>query len=271
MSFEVPDIAKSLPKIINKIKELHTESSSTIVITPLESLQQTLTATSRYHSSTISMDELRVLEQCLTQWDLSNIFPVLDLLRITVLHPDAAKQEREAFWSNIIPLMLKKCNQVSSDSAPSKLIAAVPMLTLRVCSNCFKGGRGSSTAVISYLTSILSCVETFSSFSQSNKNLRLTLSTILLNAASCLNCSTSFPSASIEQLATQIISLVKIAIQKSSSSNENEALTRALVALGTTLLLEGAKATADLVPLLKSVQCTGKAALVVKEIYELME
>ena len=98
------------------------------------------------------MDELHVLEQCLTQRDVSNIFSVLNLLWIA-----GSTQPR--------------CRETKTRSL-----------------------------LVQYHS--------------------------------------AFPPGSIKQLATQIISRVKRAIQKSSSSNENEALTRALVTLKTTMIFE---------------------------------
>lgn len=99
LAFDVPDMSKSLPKIMNKIKELNTGNSVTIDLSPLDTLQSTLLATSRYHSSTISISELNALKLCLESWDIDSIFPVLDLVRIVVLHPDAGSRSKEKMWS----------------------------------------------------------------------------------------------------------------------------------------------------------------------------
>jgi len=96
--FDVPDMSKTLPKIFTKIEEISRKQDMATDLTPLENLRSTLLATSRYHSSKIGVSELSVLKDCLEIWNIDSIFPLLDLVRITVLHPDAGSRGKEGLW-----------------------------------------------------------------------------------------------------------------------------------------------------------------------------
>merc|ERR1740124_2137832 len=130
----------------------------------------TLGATSRYHASSISTAELKVIHNMVTGWSSSHAFPALDLARLAVLHPDATKSSRSAFWAGIIKATLDKCEGVNNPSV------AIPMLSFRLFANCFRGGSGSLNAVGSQLSHVLKCAETFSL--ATNKNIRLAVSTV---------------------------------------------------------------------------------------------
>lgn len=233
LSFEVPDMSKSLPKIMNKIQELQAQHNTSMDLSPLQTLATTLTATSRYHSSTVDQAPLLVLQQLLTTLPLTAIFPVLDLARVTALHPDAVSDKHETPWRDLISQGLIRCTQVTS-LKEDKSVAAVPMLMLRMVTNAIKG-RGGRRAVWTHLEGVLSCVEKFVKMTGGNKNLRLTVSTVLLNIASGLHNQEGVPPSLLWDVLGHVLS--------SQPAYETEALTRALVALGTILLLESSSLT----------------------------
>ena len=64
---------------------------------------ETLQATSRYHVSTFAAADYALLGK-LCSWPTGQLFPCLDLLRMLLLHPDAAKHyagsaSQDALWA----------------------------------------------------------------------------------------------------------------------------------------------------------------------------
>jgi len=147
---------KVLTKVVSKIRELNDT-----VITPsthrltsneanevLDALSTTLSITNRYHSSTISDIELAVLHKMITQWDVKSAFPALDLARMVVLHPDATTMTRRGYWEEVLRSAIDKCLGLDSGLVDE---VAVPMLTMRLIANSYKGGSGSAAAAGSLL------------------------------------------------------------------------------------------------------------------------
>eukprot|EP00804_Cyclotella_cryptica_P003849 CCRYP_015725-RA/>CCRYP_015725-RA protein AED:0.13 eAED:0.13 QI:658/1/1/1/0.5/0.33/3/49/678 len=224
---------KGVSKVVQKIREFNQEVScnqlsSDEVGDSLDSLTNTLCITNRYHSSTISTTELLPLRKMILKWDVSHAFPALDLARMTVLHPDAAKGERKAYWKEVLDGALSLC--LGLGEAASREVA-VPMLTMRLVCNCFKGGSGAASAAESLLDRILDCVEIC--VPSDNKNVRLALATALLNTSSYMYSSSSSSVSS----AIRILDLVGTIV--GSGKYESEAVGRILVALGTVLLIPG--------------------------------
>lgn len=236
-SFETGADAKSFAKILSKLKEFNTTIDSdkqlpeTDVTKVLRGLADTLSTTNRYHATKIADDELNVLKRMLTEWDCDKCFPALDLGRSTVLHPDGGRADREGYWTEVIQLALTKCQQVTERNVQGTASVAVPMLSLRLFANCFKGGSGSAKAVASQLKSVLGCAESFAR--SSNKNVRLSVATVALNASSYMKTHPDDPGSSSPE---QILSVVGTIL--GSGLYETEGTVRALVALGTALLLD---------------------------------
>ena len=57
----------------------------------LSNLCTTLSQTHRWHASSLSYEEFRLLKRLLT-WPTTSVFPVLDLLRLVAAHPDGASK-----------------------------------------------------------------------------------------------------------------------------------------------------------------------------------
>lgn len=201
-------------------------------------------------------------------------FPVLDLLRIAVLHPDAGSSGKDRLWTDLVDIILQKCSLITNENASSnKLIAAVPMLCLRIFANSFRGGKGASHAVTSNLSMVLSYAEKFSTFSPSNKNLRLTVATLILNVSSYLNStisSTATPQQ--KEFMRQILNTASKIFQ--SKEYESEATNRTLFAVGTVLLQDDGKEIGRELNILQEVlQLTSlleKGTVLVEEITTIM-
>mmetsp|Transcript_149 Transcript_149/g.211 ORF Transcript_149/g.211 Transcript_149/m.211 type:complete len:850 (-) Transcript_149:52-2601(-) len=233
-TFESGIDKKGLSKVVQKIREFNDSVSSNQLSTgeageTLDSLANTLSVTNRYHSSTISMAELAPLHTMISQWDATHAFPAIDLARIAVLHPDAAKSERRAYWEEILGGALDMCLGLGDAAAKE---VAVPMLTMRLIANSYKGGPGSDGAAGILIDKILDCAEACAT--SGNKNVRLSVATAILNTSSYMHASsTPFPSS----VAMRVVDVVGTIA--GCGKYETEPMVRSLVALGTVLLLPG--------------------------------
>ena len=155
-AFETGADMKVLSKVSTKIREfnttLNTNLSQELISTGLDGLCQTIAATSRYHATTISNDELSIVLKMMQDWSLEQIFPSIDLARLAVLHPDASKSSRSEFWNRIVTCALDKCEALLASDVQGTPRTAIPMLSFRLFANCFKGGVGSQSAVELNLT-----------------------------------------------------------------------------------------------------------------------
>jgi len=233
-TFETGIDTKGLSKVIQKIREFNDSVSSNQLSAgeageSLDSLANTLSITNRYHSSTISLAELAPLHTMICRWDATRAFPAIDLARIAVLHPDAAKGDRCAYWEDILGGALDICLGLG-DAATKEV--AVPMLTMRLIANCYKGGPGSAGAAGILVDKILDCAE--ACVTSDNKNVRLSVATAILNTSSYMHASTTTVSSSVAMRVVDVVGVIA-----GCGKYETEAIVRSLVALGTVLLLPG--------------------------------
>lgn len=224
--FELPSktATSTLEKMKKKIQDfgkLSPEETPT-----LSSLIDTLGATNRYHASNVSTAELGLILHMLNNYPPSEAFPALDLARITVAHPDAASSKNEAYWTKVLAqasILASKTDELQGPAA-----VAIPMLSLRLFANALKGGPGSAAAAVAHLDKIVHCAEIF--IGSTNKNVRLSVATVLYNISYYLHTS----KASRPEIAAEIVTLVDTILQ--GRIYEADAITRCLMALGTTVL-----------------------------------
>ena len=156
-SFETGTEMKTLMKVSKKIAEFNTALNSNLsqdeLTNVLGNLLETISATSRYHATTVSDAELQILLKMMKQWSLVHVFPAMDLARLIVLHPDASSMSRSNYWNEVIGTAIDRCNallqQVNTIEGPAKV--AIPMLSMRLFANSFRGGSGSRVAIESHL------------------------------------------------------------------------------------------------------------------------
>lgn len=217
----VKTASTTLAKVKSKIIEFGLLSD--IDVEHLTHLLDTLSASSRYHSSKILDEELAVMEKMLSWQQPSQVFPALDLARLVLLHPDAASRERYGYWSRVVP---KTIAIMAMESVEGPAAVAIPMLGLRLFSNGLKGGPGSCEAIANNGDAILEVTKRL--VPSSNKNVRLALATLLYNTACYVR---SNPGTDISDKFFPIVSNVL-----SSKTYEEEATFRTLVALGTLVM-----------------------------------
>ncbi|KAL2609949.1 hypothetical protein R1flu_028522 [Riccia fluitans] len=183
----------------------------------IQAVLSILKDTPHYHASTFAEADFALISKVLLRWPVSNIFPGLDVLRMLLLHPNAAEHyaKDSSMGKDTLIGALRRANAVPV-SAANQLTSA------RVAVNAF---RHSILRVWAkkYREEVL---DLFSEcYQSSNKNVRLALSTLLLNYSVLL------VELKDEEGQTQAISgALEMA---SSTEGDEEVRFRALVALGT--------------------------------------
>ena len=203
-------------------------------IVHINTLMTTLQTRNRYHASKVTDMELSSLSNLLTKFTAAQSFLVLDLARLTVLHPDASTSERSKYWYSIIQsaVILGQTDAavLVDDSGGGPAVTAVPMLTLRLFSNALKGGPGSRAAVLDQLNDVLSCAAIHAA--SINKNIRLSVATLIYNIC------WSIPQNNAIGLDAFVPSIVGVIAEVLNAKVpcESEALIRTMIAMGSLAL-----------------------------------
>jgi phospholipase A-2-activating protein len=231
-TFETGADKKVLSKVCGKIREFNSSITNNLTqeeaSSVLDGLCDTIAATSRYHSTTVTDQELVIVLKMMESWSLEQVFPSIDLARLIVLHPNATASSRGEFWNRVVTCALDKCESLLTSDVQGVPRTAIPMLSFRLFANCFKGGAGSQMAVELNLTRILKCVDSFAT--STNKNVRLALATVLLNTSSYLKTTNKYDDSVPELFSITIGNIC------GSDLFETEAIVRVMVGLGTVLL-----------------------------------
>jgi hypothetical protein len=163
------------------------------------------------------------------------------------------------------------CRDTTTGGLEGTAAVAVPMLSLRLFANSFRGGPGSLQAVVGHLETVLSCNERC--LKSTNKNIRLSAATVLYNTSHHLRSMEAAAAAS-PVIASQVVVQVDTILK--TRSYETEALVRALVALGTAVLSSPeAKETAKSLFVVSRVEMAASphgdvAKAVAKEVYNVL-
>uniref|UniRef100_A0A8C8K997 Phospholipase A-2-activating protein n=1 Tax=Oncorhynchus tshawytscha TaxID=74940 RepID=A0A8C8K997_ONCTS len=153
-----------------------------------------------------------------SHWPEDIVFPVLDILRLAVRHP----QVNESLCGGDADNGVALCNHLLSLMKPQAR-PANQMLALRTLCNCFSGWRGRALllaqreAVLSHAADLCSVC---------NKNIHIALATLVLNYAGSLHGQPDL------EAKAQCLSVASAALE---SVQDKEAVFRLLVALGTTV------------------------------------
>jgi len=233
-SFETGADVTTLEKVCKKIQEFNSCPNNNLtpdeMTSVLNGLCDTIAATNRYHATTLTDRELSIILKMMSGWALEHVFPSVDLARLVVIHPDASKPSRSAFWDKIVTCALDRCEELCQSNVSSTANTAIPMLCFRLFANCFRGGTGSQSAVELHLIRILGCADSF--VTSTNKNIRLSIATFILNVSSYLKNVGRCDDAVPELLLIPIRNVI------GSGLYEVEALLRVMVALGTLLVVD---------------------------------
>lgn len=148
-------------------------SLSELEMSRLAAIIKILKDTSHYHTSSFADLDIALLLKLLQSWPLSMMFPVIDILRMIILHPDGAIKLHKHI-ENGNDLLMDVIKRVTTDPAlPPNLLTSA-----RAISNLFKNSHYHSW-LQKHRSEILDAFS--SSVSSPNKNLQLSYSTLLLN------------------------------------------------------------------------------------------
>ncbi|ESR36436.1 hypothetical protein CICLE_v10027868mg [Citrus x clementina] len=178
--------------------------------------------TSHYHCSSFADVDISLLLKLLKTWPPAMIFPVIDILRMTILHPDGASLllKHVENQNDVLMEMIEKVS--SNPTLPANLLTGI-----RAVTNLFKNSSWYSW-LQKHRSEIL---DAFSScYSSPNKNVQLSYSTLILNYAVLL-----IEKKDEEGQSHVLSAALEIAEEESM---EVDSKYRALVAIGT-LMLEG--------------------------------
>ena len=230
----------SLKKLLSKWKDLTHTSGSNNNDDVLEGLCQTLAATSRYHATTIHMQEMNHLITLLQGTPTENVFPMMDVSRLLLLHHASSSYQQQ--WSLIIKEIMRHCQSVVNE--PSKYqgttaAMAVPLISLRFFANIYHHSTittSNADVVTDFLPLCQSLINT------SHKATRLALTTVLLNTTSHLaNNSSNMADSSKSKIVDFLLSIIESIL--TLGVYEAEATVRTLVSLGTLLLINPSSRT----------------------------
>ncbi|KAI9215528.1 hypothetical protein POPTR_T125104v4 [Populus trichocarpa] len=218
--------------ILKKITEFHNSllsdpvkkdlSLSELEISRLGAVIKILKDTSHYHTSRFADADIALLLKLLKSWPLAMIFPVIDILRMLVLHPDGATVllKHVEDENDILMEMIKRVT--TNPPLPPNLLTGI-----RAVTNLFKN-LPYHTWLQKHQSEIL---DVFSScYSSPNKNLQLSYATMILNYAVLLIEKKDLEGQS--QVLTAAIAIAE------GENIEVDSKFRALVAVGS-LMLDG--------------------------------
>ncbi|XP_021738565.1 phospholipase A-2-activating protein-like [Chenopodium quinoa] len=128
--------------------------------------------TSHYHSSNFADVDIDLLLKLLNSWPVSMVFPVIDILRMMILHPDGASKLLKLIngGNDALIELIKKVTM-------SPVIPANVLTGLRALNNLFK--NTSFHQWLQYHRSEI--LDAFSACYTSNKNVQFAYSTLILN------------------------------------------------------------------------------------------
>ncbi|KAL6490713.1 hypothetical protein MHYP_G00010580 [Metynnis hypsauchen] len=206
-------------QILAKLRELNANAPEDHRLTDkvLDNLEKLLLTVSDSKNQDLpTADQISILWRT-SHWPEDIVFPVLDILRLAVRHPEINAQlcggtDGASLCNHLLGLM-------SPQGRPAN-----QMLALRTFCNCFSGSHGRSL-LLGQREAVLSRAADLRSVC--NRNLHIALATLVLNYAGILHGRPS----EIEAKA-QCLSVVSSALEV---VQDKEAVFRLLVALGTTV------------------------------------
>ncbi|KAH9259955.1 hypothetical protein BASA81_001715 [Batrachochytrium salamandrivorans] len=171
-------------KAVQKLKE--SPNLSALDANELDRILEVLNATSRYHATQFTSGQITlVCDRLLHTGVLAERFPVYDLLRAMLLHPNASEQ---------LAMRPDLCKQVFEGAllAAASTQASNPLIlcALRMACNLFRNGRTSLVAIEvcqnAIASPLLDLLAQGVAQTNTDANVRLALACLLANITSCL-------------------------------------------------------------------------------------
>ncbi|KAL0365481.1 UNVERIFIED_CONTAM: Phospholipase A-2-activating protein [Sesamum angustifolium] len=188
----------------------------------LSAIVKILKDTSHYHSSRFSDVDIALMMKLLKTWPVPLLFPVIDVMRMIVTHPDGVAKLLQYVKNedDIVSELIKKVT--ASSPLPANLLTSI-----RVVTNLFKNSFFHEW-LLAHRGEIL---DAFSSCcSSSNKNVQISYATLLLNYSVLLI------EKKDEEGQSQVLSAALEMAEEDTIDSDSRF--RALVAIGS-LMLEG--------------------------------
>eukprot|EP01117_Protostelium_nocturnum_P009854 TRINITY_DN3515_c0_g1_i1.p1 TRINITY_DN3515_c0_g1~~TRINITY_DN3515_c0_g1_i1.p1 ORF type:complete len:523 (-),score=211.35 TRINITY_DN3515_c0_g1_i1:36-1604(-) len=186
-------------------------SNSEILL--LQKTSSTVKNSTQYHITKVTQEELIVFDKVL-KWSPEDRFPILDLLRMLVLHLEAGELYSKIGLNNFLRILEE-----------SNLPFTNYLMILRLICNSFRF-ESLRNSTMTHFAFILGGLEKLKN--QENNQLRIALNTVLLN--------TSFYLSKEKNQEERRKNLIPLLFQNLSVDKEEESQLRAIVALGTLLL-----------------------------------
>ncbi|KAL6647131.1 hypothetical protein ACP70R_014568 [Stipagrostis hirtigluma subsp. patula] len=250
LSFETAQFEGILKKLsefsatLSSDSEQKQSSLSESELSRLAAIVQVLKNTSFYHTSKLADADMALLLKMLKSWPPQMLFPVIDFLRMFVLHPDGATLLLKAIETGNDVLVETFRKAVAPPVQPANVLTILKAITNLFDKSCLHQWLRTHCAEI--IDSVSSCKPSFS------KNSHLAYATLLLNYAVL-----SIQSKD-EQSQAQILSAaLEIA---EDDAQDVDSKYRALVAIGT-LMLNGAVKSIALDLDVKSLANSAKASM----------
>ncbi|CAM8997567.1 unnamed protein product [Rhodiola kirilowii] len=188
----------------------------------LNGIIKTLKDTSHYHSTKIADADITLLIKLLKSWPAAMVFPVIDVLRLTILHLNGASVLYRHLKNDNEWLMHLIKRATSPPASPANLLT-----TIRALVNLFKDSNFHNW-LLEHRSEIIDVYA--SCYSASNKNVQLSFATLLLNYSVLLI------ERRDEEGQTQVLSAALEIAEDEKVDVDSKY--RALVAIGS-LMLEG--------------------------------
>jgi len=188
---------------------------------------QTLSATSRYHVSTIDEKEIKALNKLLKQWPNDKVFPGIDILRVMLVHPDGSQKLSAApeTAQEILPMLIQKALELKDS-------VAVPLLVLRALCNALRHpALGAALCAGPAADGALELAAELAA-GAANKNVRASAATLAMNLGLALAQDAGVTAS--EARTAQLLGLVSGALAELRQEEDENAF-RLLVAVGTLL------------------------------------
>ena len=143
----------------------------------LDQIVHTVQNTAFYHSSTFTASEISALRSVLDKWPAKLAFPILDLLRLVLVHPHGPVALGTAGLNSLVTITLSLGLHPGPQDGDDAIPVATRMLSLRVLANMFLHDAAREV-ILAHKGEVLSRLPSFQAFH--NKLVTLSLSTVLL-------------------------------------------------------------------------------------------
>ncbi|KAJ0397384.1 hypothetical protein P43SY_008215 [Pythium insidiosum] len=175
-TFETTKIAK----LMTTVRQFNAQVAGDVQLnaSELEALERTAKTvqdTAFYHSSSFSATETGVLRAAIARWPATHVFPLLDLLRLVLVHPQGPTALGGAA---ALESLVTRCLTLAADGSTADVPMATRMLALRVIANTFFQ-ETARPSVVAKKHEVVAQLRAFLPYRQ--KTVALSLATLLLN------------------------------------------------------------------------------------------